>query len=189
MIFITCAPENSDEQSSSKKLKLSDPGDLLSDAPMSADVNRSSGDMRVECMLERIERERVENKSSDTLLSRILGDVSDEQFLEAAGLDEPARSREAYDLLKLGQNLNNVHIAEIFSQPKTAATSCRMSLTPFFVFDMSRIFEDLNVWTNAGRLCEYLNRTTKAFSCTQKVQGVHGPAVDGPTKPKVPENP
>ena len=40
-------------------------------------------------MLERFERERVENKSSDTLLSRIPGEVSDEQILEAAGLDGP----------------------------------------------------------------------------------------------------
>ena len=40
---------------------------------MSADVNLSSDDMRVECLLERFERERVANKSNDFVLNRIAG--------------------------------------------------------------------------------------------------------------------
>ena len=54
---------------------------------MSADANLSSDDMRVECLLDLFERERVENKSNDPLLSRIAGWVPNEQFLEVAGLD------------------------------------------------------------------------------------------------------
>ena len=61
-----------------------------------------------------------------------------EQFLEAVGLDGPARDRVANDLLKLGQSQNDVHIAEIFSQLKTAVTPSRMGLTPGLLFDMSR---------------------------------------------------
>ena len=56
-------------------------------------MDRSSGDMRVECLLERFQRERVANKLSAPALSRIAGGVSDRQFLEVAGLDGPARSR------------------------------------------------------------------------------------------------
>ena len=85
----------------SKKLKLSEPGSFLpSGAPMSADVNFSSVDMRVECLLDRFERERVANTSNDPLLSRIAGWVPDEQLLEVAGLDGPgpARCRAAYPL-------------------------------------------------------------------------------------------
>ena len=74
-----------------------------------------------------LDRERVANKWSDHVLKRIAREVSDEQFLEVAGLDGPARSRAAYDLLKLGQSLNDIHIAEIFCQPKTVATSSRMA--------------------------------------------------------------
>ena len=76
--------------------------------------------MRVECLLERFDRERVA-KSSDPVLNRIAGWVSDEQFLEIAGLDGPARRRVAYDLLKLEQSQNDVHIAETFSQPKDSS--------------------------------------------------------------------
>ena len=69
---------------------------------MSSDVNLSSDDMRVECLLERIEREQVANKSSDTVLNQIAGWVSDEQVLEVAGLNGPARSRVAYDFVEGG---------------------------------------------------------------------------------------
>ena len=72
----------------------------------------SDDDMRVECSLERFERERVAHKSSDLLLSRIAGGVSDEQFLEVAVLDGTARSRIAYDLWKLEQSLNDIHTAK-----------------------------------------------------------------------------
>ena len=46
--------DDSDEHIGAKKLKLSEPGNLSSGAPMSADANLSSDDMRVECLLERI---------------------------------------------------------------------------------------------------------------------------------------
>ena len=108
-------PDDSDEHTGSKKLGLAEQGSLPSGAPMSADVNLSSDDMRVDCLLERFERERVANKSNDPVLSRSAGWVSDEQFLEVAGLDGLARRRVAYDLLKLGQSQNDVHIAETFS--------------------------------------------------------------------------
>ena len=69
---------------------------------MSSDVNLSSDDMRVECLLQRIEREQVANKSRDTVLNQIAGWVSDEQFLEVAGLDRLARGRVAYDFVEGG---------------------------------------------------------------------------------------
>ena len=100
-------PDDSDEHIGSKKLKLSEPSILPSGAPMSADVNLSSDDMQVECLPEVFERERVARTSNDLVLSRI----ADEQFLEVAGLDGPARSRGAYDLLKLEQSQNDIHIA------------------------------------------------------------------------------
>ena len=103
--------------------------------------------MRVECLLDRIELERVAHQSNDPVLNRIAGWVSDEQFLDV-GL--------AYDLLKLGQSQNDIHVAETFSQPKTVATPSRMGLTPGLLFDMSRSCWDLDVQANAERLCEYL---------------------------------
>ena len=114
---------------------------------MSADANLSSCDLRVECLLERFERERVANKSSDLVLSRIAGEVFDEQFLEVAGL---------HDFSKMGPSFNDIHVADIFSQPMTVATSTCVGLTPGLIFDMSRSCWDLNVRTNAERLCEYL---------------------------------
>ena len=81
-------------------------------------MNLSSDDTRIECVLDRCERERVASTSKDPLLSRIGGWVPDEQFLEAVGLDGPARCCVAYDLLMLGQNQNDVHIAETFSPPR-----------------------------------------------------------------------
>ena len=149
-------PGDSYEHIVSKKLKLSELGNLPCGAPMSADVNLSRDDMRVECLLDRFERERVANKSNDPLLSRIAGWVSDEQFLKIAGLDGPARSRATYDFLKLGQSLNDIHVAETFSQPKTVTTPSCMGLTPGLIFDISRSCWDLDVQANAERLCVYL---------------------------------
>ena len=40
--------------------------------------------------------------------------MSDEQFLEVAGLFGPARCRVPYDLLELVQSQHDVHIAETF---------------------------------------------------------------------------
>ena len=105
---------------------------------------------------QRLERERVANKANDPVLGRVAGWVSDEQFLEVAGFVGLARSREAYDLLKLGQSLNDIHVAEIFSQPKTVATPSRAGLTPGLIFDMSRNCWDSDVQANAESLREYL---------------------------------
>ena len=80
----------------------------------------------VGCLLDRFEGEQVASQSNDPLLSRIAGWVPGEQFLEVVGLDGPARCRVADELLKLGQNQNDVHIAETFSQPNTAVTPSRM---------------------------------------------------------------
>ena len=154
--------DDGDEHIGSKKLTSSEPGSLPSSAPMSADANLLSEDMRVECLLDRFERERVANKSNDPLLSRIAGWVHDEQFLEVAGLDGPARCRVAYELLKLEQSQNGVHIADTFSQPKTATTPSRMGLTPGLLFDMSRSCWNLDAQANAEGLCEYL-QTDQCF--------------------------
>ena len=64
-------PDDSDERNGSKKLKVSESGSLLSGAPMNADVDLSTDDMRVECLLDRFERERIAGKSNDPWLSRI----------------------------------------------------------------------------------------------------------------------
>ena len=52
-------PDDRDQHIGSKKPKLSEPGNVSSGVPMSADVNLSSDDMRVECLLDRFEWERV----------------------------------------------------------------------------------------------------------------------------------
>ena len=120
--------------------------DVPSNAPMVADVNLSSNDMRVESVLERFEKERFAN---------IPGETSDEQFL-VAGLDTSARGRETHDLSKLEQSMKDIHVVEIFSQPKTMATASRLGLTFGLVFDTSRSCQDLHVRTKTERLCKYL---------------------------------
>ena len=82
--------------------------------------------------------------------------MSDEQFLEVAGLFGPARCRVPYDLLELVQSQHDVHSAETLSQPKTVETPSRMGLTVGLIFNMSRSCWDLDVQANAERLCEYL---------------------------------
>ena len=69
---------------------------------MSADANLSSEDMRV---LDRFEQERVANKSSDPVLSRIAGVTSDEQFLEVVGLDTSAVERVTLRAVDVGTEL------------------------------------------------------------------------------------
>ena len=147
--------------------------------------------LRVECLLERFERERVANKSNDPVLSRIAGCVTDEQFLEVAGLDGRARRRAAHDLLELGQSQDDVHIAETFSQPKTVATPSRMRLTLGLLFDMSRSCRDLDVQANAERLCEYLRTERPVLlvgspKCTafMDLRSMHGS-----TRPEVLQDP
>ena len=124
----------------------------------------SSDDMRVECLLDRFQRARVANKSNDPLLSRIAGWVPDEQFLDVAGLDGPARCRVAYDLSNLVQSHNDGHIAETVSQPKTAATRSRVGLILGLLFDMSRSCWELDVQANAERQCEYLRTERPVLS-------------------------
>ena len=60
-----------DELIGAKNLRLSEPCDLPSNAPMSSDVNLSNDDMKVECVLDRFGQKRVANKSSDPVSSRI----------------------------------------------------------------------------------------------------------------------
>ena len=61
-IHLHVRPDDSDEHTGSKKLKLSDPDDWPSYTPMSSDVNLSSDDRRDECLLERFGRERLATK-------------------------------------------------------------------------------------------------------------------------------
>ena len=123
---------------------------------MSPDTNLSSDHMKVECVLERCEKERVANTSTDPVLIPIAGETCDEQFSEVAGLDRPARRRLACDLLKLEQSLNDNHVAEIFGQRKTMAMASRMGLTAGMASDMPRRCWDLNDGTNTERLCKYV---------------------------------
>ena len=48
----------------------------------------------------------------------ITGWMPTEQFQDAVGLDGPARDRVACGLLRLGQGQNDVHIAEIVTEPR-----------------------------------------------------------------------
>ena len=181
--------DDSDENTVSKKLQLSKPRDLPSNAPMSADVNLSSGDVRVECVLERYKLERVANTSSDPVLSRIAGEVSDEQFLEVAGLDGPARNRVAHDLLKLGTEFerhsrcgdrqptqDSFHVKSHGRDTGDHLRHARQLLGP----------ECSDERRTSVRVLA--NRTTRAPGLIANMQGVHGLAVEGPTKPKVPAN-
>ena len=84
-IVLHARRDDSDEYTGSKKLKLSDPEICRKNAPLSADVNLLSDDMRVECLLELgglNGKELDTNKSIDFVLSRIAGEVSGDQFLE-----------------------------------------------------------------------------------------------------------
>ena len=95
-------PDDSDERIGSNKLKLSESGSLLSGAPMSADADLSTDDLRVECLMGGLERDLISSKSNDPWLSRITGLVPTGQFQEVVGLDGPAQDRVPCDLLKLG---------------------------------------------------------------------------------------
>ena len=59
---------DSDDRIGSKKLMLSESGSLPSGAPMSADLDLSNDDMKVRCLLDRFERERIASKSHDPLV-------------------------------------------------------------------------------------------------------------------------
>ena len=113
--------------------------------------------MNVECLLDRFERERVANTSNALMLSRIAGWVPDEQFLEVAGLDGPARCRVAYDWLKFGaESERRFTLRRRSVNPRQRRRQGRMHLTPGLLFDVSRSCWDTDVQANAERLCEYL---------------------------------
>ena len=83
-------------------------------------------------VLERFEKERDRNP----LLREIVDEKSEDRFLERIGFECAERRAVRRDLEKLGQNLNNVHMAEIFSPPRATAESHRFGLTPGMVFDI-----------------------------------------------------
>ena len=58
-------PDDSDERIGSKKVKMSESGSLPGHALMSADADLSIDDMKVECLLDQFERERIASKSND----------------------------------------------------------------------------------------------------------------------------
>ena len=176
-VFLRARTDDHGEHTGSKKLRLSEHGDSPSNAPISADVNLSSVDMRVECVLERFEQECVANKSSEPVLCWIAGETFDEQFLGVAGLHKLARKRVTDDLLKKAWCLDDIHVVEVFSQPKTRATASRMCLTPGHVTQL------------LGPACLNEHRTTMqipanrencALGWIAKLRGVYGPAVEGP---------
>ena len=61
-LFDTCELDDRDEHICSQMLELSEPGNLPSCAPMSADMILSSDDMRLECWLERFGNELQTNR-------------------------------------------------------------------------------------------------------------------------------
>ena len=84
------------------------------------------------CVLERFEKERDRNP----LLPEIVDEELEDDFLERIGFECAERQAVRQDLEKLGQNLNDVHVAEIFSPPRATAESHRFGLTPGLVFDI-----------------------------------------------------
>ena len=81
---------------------------------------------------ERSEKERERNP----LLQEIVDEKLEDRFLERIGFECAERRAVRRDLEKLGQNLNDVHMAEIFSPPRATAESHRFGLTPGMVFDV-----------------------------------------------------
>ena len=81
--------------------------------------------MAVQSMLDRNEQERIANKLKDPVLNGISKVTSNRQFVEVAGLDKTKYKKVRYDLMKLSHDLNNIHVAVIFSQPKVMATASR----------------------------------------------------------------
>ena len=153
---------------------------------MSADVNLSSDDMRVECLLEEFEQVRVANTSNDLVLNRIAGWVSDEQFLEVAGLDGLARNRVTYDVLKLGQKKNHIHAAGKSSQPKAVATPSRTGLAPGLRSSTCHAVAATSMFRRTLNVCEYMRTERPVLSVgSLKVQGIRGFAIQQSTRPEV----
>ena len=103
------------------------------------------------CVLERFEKERDRNP----LLREIVDEKLEDRFLERIGFECVERRAVRRDLEKLGQNLNDVHMAEIFSPPRATAESHRFGLTPGMVFDI-RTGWNLDDSRKLKQLWEYL---------------------------------
>lgn len=99
------------------------------------------------CVMERFEQEReiCAERARD----------SQAQCLEALGFSSAERQSVAKDLAKLGQELNDIHVAEIFSPPRVTAAAGRMGLTPGLAFDISQGW-DLDNPANIRRLWQYV---------------------------------
>ena len=121
--------------------------------------SREDHDMAVEqfCVLERFEHERRDNKRTNRMLDEIVAETTSKEFMEMAGLSCAERRSVARDLAKLGQELNDIHVAEIFSPPHVTAEASRMELTPGLAFDISHGW-DLDNPENVQRLWQYLKQ-------------------------------
>ena len=64
--------------------------------------------------------------------------------MAVAGLDRAKCKNVQCDVVKLGQDLNDIHVADIFSLPKVMDTASRTGLTLGLAFDMSRSCWNLN---------------------------------------------
>ena len=105
--------------------------------------------MMVECVLERFEQERVANKSSDPVLSRIAGGTSDEQFLGVAGLGRPARGILAYPPVEVRAEFGRHSRCGDLQPTQEDGHSKPHGLDTWICH------RHLNVRTNTERLCKY----------------------------------
>ena len=100
---------------------------------------------------ERFEKERDRN----LLLHEIVDEKLEDRFLERAGFECAERRAVRRDLEKLGQNLNDVHMAEIFSPFRATAESHRFGFILGMVFDI-RTGWNLDDPRELKQLWEYL---------------------------------
>ena len=80
--------------------------------------------------------DRGRERDRNPLLQEIVDEKLEDRFLERVGFVCAERRAVRRDLEKLGQNLNDVHMAENFSPPRATAESHRFGLTPGMVFDI-----------------------------------------------------
>ena len=83
-------------------------------------------------VLERFQKERDRNP----LLREIVDEKLEDRFFERIGFKCAERRAVLRDLDMLGQNLNEVHMAEILSPPRATAESHRFGLIHGMVFDI-----------------------------------------------------
>ena len=105
-----------------------------------------------ESMLERYEQERIANKLRGPVLKGISKVTSNRQLLRSLVPTKTKYKKKRYDLMKLGRDLNNIQVAEIFSQPEVMATASRLDLTPGLVFNVPRCCWNLNDQVDAESL-------------------------------------